>query len=367
MTTLVSLELADKDWKVGTWPRECEKPSVRTLRGTQERKLEVLEKWLTAGGDSGERVVCIYEAGRYGVWLDRWLREHGVENRIVAPHTLQRAPGRERKTDRLDAIKLVSQLKRYEEGDRGCFSVVRPLALEDEARRELIRERDEIVRECTRHRNRLGSKLRLYGIDLTPAPRSRKEWEAELGRGAEWKTGDGRKVPEEVVTYLRREVETLDHFQKRLAKINTELKVRHHERPKETPERRLAKLKAIGLITAETLTSEFGSWDRFTSGRKIGSFVGLTPQPRLSGSGGRILSIDKAGRPFLRKTMIELAWMWVRWQPQSALTQKWGPRLRTKGRIKRMAIVALARQLLVRMWLYVTAGVEIPGAEYKAA
>lgn len=367
MTTLVSLELADKDWKVGTWPSEQAKPSVRTLRGTQERKLEVLEKWLKVEAARGERVVSIYEAGRYGVWLDRWIRERGVENRIVAPHTLKRPPGRERKTDRLDAIKLVGELRRYEGGDQRCFSVVRPLALEDEARRELIRERDEIVRECTRHRNRLGSKLRVYGIDLTPAPGNRKEWEAELARGGEWKTGDGKKVPEEVVKYLRREVETLGHFQKRLGEINKELKGRHERRPKESPERRLAKLKAIGLITAESLTSEFGSWDRFTSGRRIGSFVGLTPQPRLSGSGGQILSIDKAGRPFLRKTMIELAWMWVRWQPQSALVRKWGPRLRMKGRIKRMAIVALARQLLVRMWLYVTAGVEIPGAEYKAA
>lgn len=94
----------------------------------------------------------------------------------------------------------------------------------------------------------------------------------------------------------------------------------------------------------------------------VEAFHGLTPCPFSSGTMNREQGISKAGRKSLRKMAVECAWLWYRWQPDSWLVKKWKDRLEQKGRIRRTAIVAMARQLLVALWRYVVKDEAIEGA-----
>ena len=130
-----------------------------------------------------------------------------------------------------------------------------------------------------------------------------------------------------------------------------------------TPVAMLLGLKSLGSNFAAVLWSE-AFWRQFANRRQVASYVGLAPTPWRSGGIEREQGVSKAGNPRLRTTMIQLAWLWVRHQPQSALTQ-WFKALSQRGR--KRAIVALARKLLVALWKYVTAGVVIEGAVMKTA
>ena len=111
-----------------------------------------------------------------------------------------------------------------------------------------------------------------------------------------------------------------------------------------------------------------GFWRGFANRRQLGAFAGLAPTPWQSGKVNREQGIGSAGNPRLRRTMVQLAWLWRRHQPGSALSRWFRERDGTqKGRPRRIAIVALARKLLVALWRYVTQGIVPEGAVLKTA
>ena len=128
----------------------------------------------------------------------------------------------------------------------------------------------------------------------------------------------------------------------------------------------LLDVKGIGPEFATVLWSE-GLFRHFDNRRQVAAYAGLAPTPWQSGSVDREQGVSKAGNPRLRTTMIQLAWLWLRHQPHSALARWFHERVeRNGGRMRKTTIVALARKLLVALWKYVTAGVVIEGAVMKA-
>jgi transposase len=129
----------------------------------------------------------------------------------------------------------------------------------------------------------------------------------------------------------------------------------------------LTRLKGIGPEIATMLQLE-AFFRSFGNRREVAAYAGLAPMPWKSGRLDREQGISKAGNPRLRTTMVELAWLWLRHQPGSALSSWFRERVgQTKGRVRRIAVVALARRLLVALWRYVETGVIPEGAEIKAS
>ena len=128
----------------------------------------------------------------------------------------------------------------------------------------------------------------------------------------------------------------------------------------------LLDIRGIGPEFAAILWSE-GLFRPFENRRQIAAYAGLAPTPWQSGTVDREQGVSKAGNPRLRTTSIQLAWLWLRNQPRSALSVWFHERVsRNGGRLRKTTIVALARKLLVALWKYVTAGVVIEGVTMKA-
>lgn len=143
-----------------------------------------------------------------------------------------------------------------------------------------------------------------------------------------------------------------------------------HEQPAveaTTPAAMLLSLKGVGAEFAAVLWTE-ALCRHFDNRRQIAAYAGLTPTPWMSGTIDHEQGVSKAGNPRLRTTMIQLSWLWLRNQPASALSRWFVDRVQsTGGRLKKAAIVALARKLLIALWKFVTAGVVIEGAVMKTA
>ncbi len=128
----------------------------------------------------------------------------------------------------------------------------------------------------------------------------------------------------------------------------------------------LVRLRAIGPQFATVLVAEVFH-KRFANRRQVASYAGLVPSPFNSGAPVREQGISKAGNPRARTTMIEMAWIWLRYQPHSAHSRWFHERVGTgTGRIRRITIVALARKLLIALWRFLETGLVPDGAELKA-
>jgi transposase len=321
------------------------------------------------------RIVSIYEAGRDGFWLHRWLLAQDVENHVVDPASILGPQRRRRaKTDRIDGEKLLRSLAAWLAGEPGVCSMVIAPSVAQEDQRRLSREREELVSERTRLCNRINGLLANQGIaGFKPL---RKDAEQALG---DLRTGDGHGLP----VHLRT---TIERILQRLALLGQQIKAAEKERdallkpapadaasrpqqatsPEAAMIQSLYRLRAIGPEFATVLPLEC-FYRPFDNSRQVASFSGLAPTPWASGSVEREQGISKAGNRRLRKTMIELAWSWTHHQPCSALTQWFRKKVAGQGkRMKRIAIVALARKLLVALWRYVTDGVVPDGAVLKA-
>ena len=252
--------------------------------------------------------------------------------------------------------------------------MVRAPSPEDEDRRRLTRERGTLLKERIQHTNRVKGLLSGQGIrDYNPLRRDRFERLEAL------RTGDGRELPPMLKAEIRRELDRMALATTQLAAverardalIRTQAEEPNNPKPNSpepnNPGALLLKLKGIGpefasLLWLESLFRSFGNR------RQVAAYSGLAPSPWQSGSIERDQGISKSGNRRLRKTMIELAWFWLRHQPDSALSRWFQARVGVaKGRIRRIAIVALARKLLVALWRFVTQGVVPEGAVFKAA
>jgi transposase len=365
-----SLELSRSTWLVTSLsPGKGEKMSRHSLKagGVGELLKLFAELKRKAQARTGEDypIITIQEAGLDGFWLHRALQQEGVESHVVDPASIATPRRRRRaKTDRLDGETLLRTLLAYKRGEvRVCAMVVAPSA-EDEDRRRLCRERRTLLAERIEHVNRIKGLLFAQGIfDYAPLRRDRHKRLEGL------RTGDGRMLPPHLKAQIGRELDRLELLLGQIAAVEREQEaLLAAGRPSEQkaapdPVTMLLGLKGLGPNFAAVLWSE-ALWRQFTNRRQVAAYAGLAATPWRSGGIAREQGVSKAGNPRLRTTMIQLAWLWVRHQPRSALTQ-WFEANSQRGR--KRTIVALARKLLVALWKYVTAGVLIEGAAMKTA
>lgn len=366
----VSLELSNRSWKIALHDGRRDKPTVHTVDGEQPDKrlseaVAVIEKTKQKWGLSERtRVVVIYEAGQDGFWIQRALSALGYEAMVVDPASIPvERRARRAKTDRLDAIKLVISLLGWLRGERDRMHVIRVPTPEAEAQRHVARERGELQKEVQQHRDRIRKLLRTVGC-----------WDPVEGKFAErLEQGavhcqDGQPLPEQLKSRLTQECE-------RLALVETQLATLEKNMVKDLPEavqdriKQLTALKGIGQTGAFRLVLEL-YWRDFDNRRQVGACIGLAPQPYDSGESRVDQGISKQGNRRVRALLIEMAWFWLRYQPDSALAKWFFQRTANSAknkRGKRIAIVAVARKLAIMLWRYLKNGVVPADIQLKAA
>jgi transposase len=312
-------------------------------------------------------VISCYEAGYDGFWLHHVLEAHGVRNHVLDPASLlvnRRA--KPAKTDGIEVERMQRALGRYLRGEVDACSVVRVPSVEEEDAKRLHRERKRLVQERVQHANRIKGLCALHGIyDYRPLRADRKVQLEGL------RTSDGRPLPPRLKAEIRRELQRLELVHRMIVEVEAERDAIVKEAaPQHYPNadkiKVLAALSSIGPEFATRLMGEV-FYRSFDNRRQLASFAGIAPSPWSSGSIARDQGISKAGSCLISTTMIELAWMWVRYQPGSALSIRFRERVgEQKGRVRRIAIVALARKLLVALWRYLETGLIPTGAVFKA-
>ncbi len=309
-------------------------------------------------------IIVIQEAGLDGFWIHRVLEREGIESHMVDPASILTSRRRRRaKTDRIDGEALLRSLLAYKRGEPRVCAMVRPPSPQEEDRRRLCRERKTLVVERVEHVNRIKGLLFAQGISgYEPIRRDRRQRLDDLT------TGDGRPIPAHLKAQVSRELDRLELLLRQLKDVETErdalLETVGSMAP--APVAALARLRGIGPEFAAVLWLE-GFFRSFKNRRQVAAYAGLAPTPWQSGSVQHEQGVSKSGNPRLRTTMIELAWLWVRLQPTSALSLWFKDRVQHEGgRGKKTTIVALARKLLVALWKFSSHGIVIDGAVMKA-
>jgi transposase len=367
-TIFVAIELSQKDWLVTLHSPDRDRLSRhRVAAGNHAGLLSLIgrirERAERALGAAPEVRTC-YEAGYDGFWLHRLLQASGIANYVFDPASIaveQRA--RRAKSDRIDGEQLVRTLMAHCRGEPRVVRIVQVPSAEQEDARRATRERQRLVHEQTAHTNRIKALLRLLGMAVGH-PR-RRDWLTWLAGQRDWQ---GQAVPPGMLAELKREHARLMQVREQLAELDAvsaraqpTLATAEMTRRQEV----LLRLKSLGPVFAATLTHEVFYKD-FRNRRQVGSYFGLSPSPWRSGGIEREQGISKAGNPRARQKAIELAWLWLRHQPDSALTRWFRERIRTASkRIKRIVIVGLARKLMVALWRYLTTGLVPEGALLK--
>ncbi|HVT97728.1 MAG TPA: IS110 family transposase [Acidobacteriaceae bacterium] len=368
----VSLELSKSIWLITALsPGGGEKMSKHSVSGGDICGLLAhfarLREKARARTGKHFTVIVIHEAGLDGFWIDRVLcKENGIESHIVDPASIA-VPRRSRraKTDGIDGETLVRALLAYKRGEPRVCTMLRVPTPEEEDRRRISRERKVLTAERVRHVNRIKGLLFSQGVTgYEPLRRDRRKRLEEL------ETGDGRTLPAHLKGQLCRELDRLELLLEQIKAVEVErdtlLAAERTDAVAPGPLAMLLDIKGIGPEFAAVLGTE-GLFRHFDNRRQVAAYAGLAPTPWRSGSIDREQGISKAGNPRLRATLIQLAWLWLRHQPGSALSRWFQERVkRNGGRLRKTMIVALARKLLVALWKYVTAGVIIEGAVRKA-
>lgn len=367
-TIFAAIELSQKTWLVTLHSPERDRISRHKLEGGDAAGLLALIERVQAraAGKLGTapQVVSCYEAGYDGFWLHRLLSGAGITNLVFDPASIaveQRF--RRAKTDRIDGELLLRTLMAYLRGEPRVVRIVRVPSVEQEDARRASRERDRLVKEQTGHSNRIKALLRLVGMAVGN-PR-RGDW---LGWLERQRDRQGGPLAPHLLAEVKRQHARLMLVREQLATLEQACASSAACVPAQMAERRelLQRLKALGPAFATTLTNELFYKD-FRNRREVGSYCGLTSSPWRSGGIDREQGISKAGNPRARLKAVELAWLWLRHQPDSKLSQWFAARTANASkRIRRIAIVALARKLIVALWRYLTTGLVPEGAVMKA-
>ena len=361
---LLAFELGQRTWKLGFTmgmgqrPRFCQIPAgaVSALEN------QIMRTKRRFGLPAEAPVVSCYEAGRDGFWLHRNLLAHGITNHVVDSSSIEvNRRARRAKSDRLDLGGLLSLLARYVQGDRRVWRVVRVPTVDEEDARQLPRTLETLTADHTRLINRLKGLLVTQGLCL----RIGNDFLAQLETVRLW---DGTFVPAGLRERLTRDWAQLQAVETQLREAKGALKLRQPDAV--TPTGRalaqLQTLRAIGPIGAWTLATEIFGWRQIRNGRQLGALVGLVPSPYQSGETHYEQGITRAGNKHVRRIMVQLAWRWLYYQPDSALSKWYQLRFGGHGkRTRRIGIVALARKLLVTLWRYLETGTVPDGALLK--
>jgi transposase len=361
-TLYVAFELGKTEWKLAMTSGFETKPMLRTVASGDcvalDRALGDARR--RCGLPATARVRSCYEAGRDGFWIHRALTARGLDNRVVDSASIEvNRRARRAKTDRLDALKLVRMLLRVSAGERDVWREVRVPSVDAEAARHVSRERTSLTREQTRLTNQMRGWLATWGSAL-PARRADGWWT----RLRDWA---GAALPASVQARLGRAAARVTVLAEQLAALEAQQQAAVTAAGPADPLRQLVQLKGVATTSASVLLDEGLVWRAFRNRRQVGGLLGFAPTPYTSGEIQREQGISRAGNARLQSTCIQLAWTWVRWQPDSALTRWYRERFGQGKRSRRVGIVAVARKLLVALWRYVTTGAVPTGAVLKGS
>jgi transposase len=358
----IALELSNKTWKI--FFSNGFKKRKKTIDAGKLYQLEheIAKTRKHFGMSEDVKINSCYEAGRDGFWIHRFLESRGIHNIVVDSASIEvNRRSRRAKTDRIDADKLLNMLMRYIGGERKLWSVLHVPSSNEEDARRINREIKRLKKERTAHTNRIKSLLILHGIRLV----INRKFLINLEQVRLW---NGEKLPRRVKAEIVRDYQRYELIKVQLLELeldkNALLKSENTQARKVVA---LKRLKGIGTISSWDLVYEFFGWRRFNNVKQVGGAAGLAPTPYASGSSDHEQGISKAGNRRVRSLMIELAWYWLRFQPQSKLSCWFQERFGSGGkRMRKIGIVALARKLLVSLWKYLDKGVLPEGAQMKA-
>ncbi|MBB4201246.1 IS110 family transposase [Rhodoblastus sphagnicola] len=371
-TTIIgALELSEKKWVFAVQLPGVSRHSRHVLETCGDGLASFVERLkakCAAAGRAITRVILTHEAGRDGFWLARFLTRRGIEVHVMQPSSLpvdRRA--RRAKTDIIDVEMLLRTLMAWLRGEpRVCSMVPIPSEADEEARRA-YREREDLTGERRSIVNKIDGILATLGIKGYKALRRDRREQLDSLRQP-----DGDPVPQKAKARIERLLDRLDLVLKLIEQVEAARDaVLKKDTPADEAERMIRSLTALRSIGADfaTLLVREAFVRQFRNRRALGGYVGLGGTPFSSGGSEREQGIGKDGNRRLRAAMVELAWMWLRWQPDSALSIWFRARVGATGggRVKKIMVVALARKLLVALWRYVKDGVIPDGATMKPA
>ena len=370
-TLVVAVEVSKTAWVIaahvpglhGTKVKQRLEPRADALIGAVAR----LKRRAADKGAAVDRTVAAYESGYSGFWLARALRRTGVEVHVIQPVSVpvdRRV--RRAKTDAIDVDLLLRTCLAFLRGEPRVCSMVPVPEEADEDARHPGREREELVAERIALTNRIGGILTTLGVEgYDPLRRDRRP---RLGL---LRTALGALLPANAEARILRMLDRLELVLAQIAAIEAQREAVSERSEQADPAaatiQRLAALRGVGVQTATTLVRE-GFVRTFRSAKALGSYAGLVGTPFASGGIDREQGITKAGNRRLRTAVVELAWLWLRYQPGSGLAAWFGRRLgEAGGRMRKVLVVALARKLLVALWRFATRGLVPEGATAKAA
>jgi transposase len=309
-------------------------------------------------------VVSCYEAGREGFWLHRFLQAQGITNHVVDSSSIEVNRRRRRaKSDGLDVRKLLTMLMRYEYGERQVWHVVHVPSVAAEDQRHLHRDLETLKQERVSTTTRIKGLLGSQGVRLTSLSKFPEQLEA-------LRLWDGSPLPPGLRQRLLRVYAHHTFLSEQIAAVEAARREMLRTSPEANLEkvRQLMHLRGIGINGSWLLVMEFFGWRDLKNRREVGGLAGLTPTPYQSGESAREQGITKSGNRHVRWMTTELAWSWLRYQPESTLSCWFRERFGGGGkRLRRIGIVAVARKLLIALWRFLETGVLPAGAVLKEA
>jgi transposase len=360
----VAFELSEKTWKLGFTTGHGQKPRERSMPARDHERVldEIAQAKRRLGLPETASVVSCYEAGREGFWLHRFLLAQGMTNHVVDSSSIEVNRRRRRaKSDGLDVRKLLSMLMRYEQGERQVWQVVKVPSVEAEDQRHLHRDLETLKRERASTTTRIKGLLSTQGLQVTTLTKLPEQLEA-------LRLWDGSPIPPGLRDRLLRVYAHHTFLSQQIAEIEAERRAQLQTSSDASLDkiRQLMQLKGIGINGSWLLVMEFFGWRAFKNRREVGGLVGFTPTPYQSGESAREQGITKSGNRHVRWMLTELAWSWLRFQPESALSVWFRERFGSGGkRLRRIGIVAVARKLLIALWRFLETGALPEGAVLK--
>ena len=281
-----------------------------------------------------DRIGCVaYEAGPTGYELARILEEHGYQVLVVPPSRTPRATGRSAKSDRLDCRKLAML------AGKGMLGPVHVPTREQEADRQVLRRREQVAKDLRRIKTRIKSFLLQHGLG---EPAGLEHW--SLASIEALRT---LKVLRNLRVALDSHLADLDHATRQLALLDAEVrKLAKTERYGAVVER-LCSVPGVGVLTAMVFCVELPDRERFATSQQLSAYLGLAPWVGESGETRRRGPLMKAGNRHVRRQLVEVAWQWIRYDPEARRTYH---RLVSNTGTPNKAICGMARRLGIRLW-----------------
>lgn len=352
----VGLDVHKETIAVGLADIESNAPvSLGQIPNTEDALLRLLKRL----GENKERTAFCYEAGPCGYEIYRFLKKHGYYCMVVAPSLIPTRVGDRVKTDRRDALKLA---RLFRSGD---LTPVWVPDEEQEALRDLVRAREDIVQDVQRKRHQLSKFLLRLGkrppLGINPWTVKHREWLIALRF---------EQVGQQAV--LREYIHALDQAQASLKRLEKEMDELSRSSVHAPVIAALQALRGIQQLTAVTLVAELGDLRRFRSPAQLMAYAGLVPSENSSGQLRRRGSLTKTGNAHVRRVAVESAWHYryppkvsarlrrrqeglteqikqISWNAQNRLNLKFR-KLLGRGKPRQKAVVAVARELLGFIW-----------------